>query len=299
MGDPSGIGPEVLAAALHRREVTRALDALVFGDASLAGRLPGRAQLRVVSALAGRDRKPGRPVARGGVAQLAYVTALVEAARGGEVDALCTGPVSKAGICATGVPFVGHTELLAESFGCEVLMLMKGPRLSVALATNHLPIARVPQALIKARLVAQLQLLSRTLTPRIGHSPRIAVCGLNPHAGDGGTLGTEEQRVIGPAVARARELGVRCEGPFAADGLFAKAAAFPYDVALAMYHDQGLVAAKCLDFAATVNVTLGLPLPRTSVDHGVAYDIAGKGLADDRPMVHALLEAARFAKPAR
>lgn len=296
MGDPSGIGPEVTLAALLNPAVRRAVTPLVFGDASL-GRSLRAAELRVVSALARSDRLPGRPTRRGGLAQLAYVTAAVAAARAGEVDALCTAPVSKEQITRAGVAFVGHTELLAEAFGCEVLMLMSGPKLRVALATNHLPLRDVARALEPARLVRQLELLSRCLAGVVGRRPRIAVCGLNPHAGEGGTMGDEEVKVISPAIAKARRRGVDCHGPFAADGLFAKAANFPFDVALAMFHDQGLVAAKTFDFRRTVNVTLGLPVPRTSPDHGVAYDLAGRGRADATPMVCALLEAARLARP--
>lgn len=293
LGDPSGIGAEVTLAALQTPKVRRALTPVLFGDASLARAAPG---LRAVSQLAAKDRAPGKPTRRGGLAQYAYVTAAVAAAQAGEVDGLCTAPVSKEAITRAGIPFMGHTELLAEAFGVEVLMLMRGPRLSVALATNHLPLAKVPRALSTAKLVAQLALLSRELTPLLGRPPRIAVCGLNPHAGEGGVLGSEETRVIAPAVAQAQRRGLDVHGPLAADGLFAKAPrGFPFDVALAMFHDQGLVATKTLDFERTVNVTLGLPVPRTSPDHGVAYDIAGKGRADPTPMVHALLMAAEFA----
>lgn len=292
LGDPSGIGPEVTRAALSSPRVRRALEPVLFGDAAWARALLG---VRAVSQLAAKDRRPGRPSRLGGLAQHAYVTAAVAAARAGEVDALCTAPVSKEAITRAGIPFVGHTELLAEAFGVEVLMLMRGPRLSVALATNHLPLAQVPRALSTPKLVAQLRLLSRELEALLGRRPRLAVCGLNPHAGEGGVLGTEEGRVIAPAIARARRLGLDVHGPFAADGLFAKARTFPFDAALAMFHDQGLVATKTLDFAGTVNVTLGLPVPRTSPDHGVAYDLAGKSQADPAPMVHALLLAAELA----
>lgn len=292
LGDPSGIGAEVTLKALKRREVRRVLEPVLFGDASIETRDP----LVVVSELAAKDRKPGKPTRAGGLAQHAYVTAAVAAAKAGEVKGLCTAPVSKEAISRAGIPFVGHTELLAEAFGCDVVMLMSGPQLRVALATNHVPISQLSKRLTVDGLVKVLKLLSVTLGRRLGHQPTVAVCGLNPHAGDGGVFGSEEEQVIMPAIARARRMGVKAHGPFAADGLFAKArSGFPYDVALAMFHDQGLVATKTLDFERTVNVTLGLPVARTSPDHGVAYDIAGQGIADERPMVHALLEAARFA----
>ena len=296
LGDPSGIGVEVTLAALAIPKVKRALTPVLFGDASVHA---GSHELRVVSQLPANDRKPGKPTRAGGLAQLAYVHAAITAAKLGEVDGICTAPVSKEAITKAGVPFAGHTEVLAASFGVEVMMLMKGPLLSVALATNHLPLRAVPDALTTPMLVAQLELLDRGLRSRLGHRPRIAVCGLNPHAGDGGVLGSEEARIISPAIRRAKELGIDVSGPFAADGLFASARKFPYDVALAMFHDQGLVATKTLDFERTVNVTLGLPVPRTSPDHGVAYDIAGKGRADPRPMVSALLEAAAMCQARR
>lgn len=288
-GCPSGVGPEVMLGALKNREVRRRLTPLVFGDASLSGRLPA-GELVVVTRLAAKDRRPGHPTKASGLAQLEYIYASVAALKQGRAQALCTAPVSKGQITRAGVPFMGHTELLAEAFGCQVLMLLDGPRLRVALATNHLPISKVPRALKTATLVGQLKLLSSSL----GGRPRLAVCGLNPHAGEGGALGREEIEIIGPAIARARRAGVDCHGPFAADGLFARVGPrFGFDAVLAMFHDQGLVAAKALDFDRTVNVTLGLPVVRTSPDHGTAYDIAGKGKADPAPMVAALLRAVR------
>jgi 4-hydroxythreonine-4-phosphate dehydrogenase len=315
MGDPSGIGPEVLAAALEDPAVAGALVPIIFGDGPSLERMASLrslprlqpseltatsgAALVLVSALAEKDRRPGKPSRAGGRAQLAYVRALVDAAKAGTVDALCTAPVSKEQILRTGTRFFGHTELLAEAFGCEVLMLMDGPRVRVALATNHLPLRDVPKALSVGRLTAQLQLLSAALKPGLRRPPRLAVTGLNPHAGEGGLLGDEEVRTIAPAVARARRRGVDCTGPLPADGLFAHPERMPFDAVLVMYHDQGLVVAKALDFDRTVNVTLGLPLPRTSPDHGVAYALAGTGQASALPMVSALLKAAELASGRR
>lgn len=293
LGDPSGIGVEVTLAALAQRAVKRALIPVLFGDASVRA---GKLELRVVSQLPAKDRQPGKPTRAGGLAQLTYVHAAITAAQLGEIDAICTAPVSKEAITRAGVPFAGHTEVLAASFGVEVMMLMKGPLLSVALATNHLPLREVADALSTPKLVAQLELLDRALRARLGRRPRIAVCGLNPHAGDGGVLGSEERRIISPAIRKAKARGIDVSGPYAADGLFASARKFPFDVALAMFHDQGLVATKTLDFERTVNVTIGLPVPRTSPDHGVAYDIAGKGRADPTPMACALLEAAALCR---
>jgi 4-hydroxythreonine-4-phosphate dehydrogenase len=310
-GDPSGIGPEVLAAAFQNPSVRRALAPIVFGDRGSLEAFPIFRRFRFVSGslqvepkeptycavsyLQARERRPGRPSIAGGKAQLAYIRAAIEAAKRGWIEAICTGPVSKEQISRAGTPFIGHTELLASAFGCEVLMLMDGPKLRVALATNHLPLAKVPHALSTRKLVAQLRLLSRSLRRVLRRPPRIAVCGVNPHAGERGWLGREEVTVIGPAIRRARAAGIRCEGPFAADGLFSLSRDMPYDVVLAMFHDQGLVVTKALDFERTVNVTLGLPIPRTSPDHGVAYRLAGRGQASAEPMIHALLKAAELA----
>jgi len=311
IGDPSGIGPEIVAAALRKPNVRTALTPVVFGDRGsieafpifrrfrlYLGSLPAEPQeptYCAISSLNPGDRRPGRPSIAGGKAQLAYIRAAIDAAQRGWVEAICTAPVSKEQITRAGTPFMGHTELLASAFGCEVLMLMDGPKLRVALATNHLPLSEVPGALGTRRLVAQLKLLARSLRRVLRRPPRIAVCGVNPHAGEGGLLGKEEVRVIGPAIRRARATGVRCEGPFAADGLFSLSRKMPYDVVLAMFHDQGLVVTKALDFERTVNVTLGLPIPRTSPDHGVAYRLAGRGQASAEPMIHALLKAAELA----
>lgn len=300
MGDPSGIGPEVVSQALSTTRVRRALRPVVFGDGpSLRGLSREGVEVRAVTALPAADRRPGKPTVAGGRAQLAYVRAAIAFARAGQVHALCTAPVSKEQITLTGERFVGHTELLAEAFGREVLMLMDGPRLKVALATNHVAIRDLPGAVTREGVGRALGLLSESLRLQLGRPPLIAVCGLNPHAGDGGVLGTEDRDVIAPAIQDAVRQGVWCEGPFASDGLFAsllRARQPRFDAVLAMFHDQGLVAVKAVDFERTVNVTLGLPLPRTSPDHGVAYDIAGKKQADPLPMVSALLKAAELSR---
>ncbi|MCP3098316.1 4-hydroxythreonine-4-phosphate dehydrogenase PdxA [Myxococcus sp. K15C18031901] len=315
LGDVSGIGPEVTAAALALPSVRRALVPVVFGDGPTLERFPVfRRYARVepgaltrvegptrveVSRLAEKDRVPGRPSRAGGRAQYAYVTAAIDAMRAGHVDALCTAPVSKEQISRAGIPFMGHTEVLADAFGVEVMMMMDGPRVRIALATNHVPLAALPKLLTVEGLTAQLKLLSRSLAPVVGRRPRIAVLGLNPHAGEGGLLGREEVEVIGPAIRKARAAKVDARGPLPSDGLFARPdeVGKAYDAVLAMYHDQGLIPAKALDFERTVNVTLGLPVPRTSPDHGTAYAIAGQGKASCVPMVEALLKAARLARP--
>jgi 4-hydroxythreonine-4-phosphate dehydrogenase len=262
-GEPEGIGPEVARAALADAEVLAQVEPVLCGEGSAA------AQLR----------------------------AAVEAVKAGRAEALCTGPVDKARVAGEIPGFRGHTEWLQEEFRAErVLMLMAGEKLRVALATTHLALRDVPGALRADELFAQLVLLDRELKTRFGiPRPRIGVCALNPHGGEGGMFGDEESRVIAPAVARAREASVEASGPAGADGLLARAVRGDYDAALAMYHDQGLAAVKALEFENAVNVTLGLPFVRTSPDHGVAYALRGTGRADPTPLKRALLLAARLA----
>jgi 4-hydroxythreonine-4-phosphate dehydrogenase len=314
MGDPSGIGPEVTAAALASRRVREALIPVVFGDdrafqmACRARKVPDRLErvrfgeqargpsLVCVTALSASDSRPGRPTTAGASAQLAYLEAALQALPDPFLSGLCTAPISKAQVAGLGVPFSGHTELLAERFGARVVMMLVGPRLRVAVHTTHLPLSQVPKRISTKGIVADLTIIDRGLKAGFGiRRPRLAVCGLNPHAGDGGLFGDEEERIIAPAIAAARAARINASGPHPADGLFPRAAAGEYDAVLAMYHDQGLVALKLLHFDEGVNVTLGLPKPRTSPDHGVAYDLAGKGIARSRSMEEALLLAARMA----
>lgn len=315
LGDPSGVGAEVTAGALALQRVRRALTPLIFGDegvwaracaiAGAADRLariapgepvPAAGALVPVGRLRAGDRRPGRPTPAGGEAQARYLEAAIEAVRGGAADALCTAPISKAAIHAAGWRFPGHTEWLAARFGVErVVMMLAGPVLRVVLATTHLALREVPKRLRAEDVAATLRITDRALRERLGiRRPRIAVCALNPHAGEGGLFGDEEARIIAPAIEAARADGVRAEGPFAADGLFPRAAHGGWDAVLAMYHDQGLIPLKTVHRETAVNVTLGLPIVRTSPDHGVAYDIAGRGRADSTSMAEALLLAARM-----
>lgn len=304
LGDPWGIGPEVLAVALTVPAVRRACRVVVYGDLGTLERAAAIVGVRVPSSLSVVASGPrptgtfGHPSRGGGRIPIAYLEAAVAAARSGEVDALCTGPIHKGLVVAAGFRHTGHTDYLAEKLGASrVVMLLAGPTLRVALATVHVPLRRVPGLLSISGLAATLAILDRGLKRYFGHPrPRIAVAGLNPHAGEGGLLGGEEEAIIAPAVRRARKAGIRAEGPFPADSLFAQAIRTRrWDAILAMTHDQGLGPLKAVDFERAVNVTLGLPLPRTSPDHGVAYDIAGKGRADPTSMIEAILAAARMA----
>lgn len=313
LGDPSGIGPEVTAMALARADVRAQVEPLLFGDAGVWERACRDAKVEVplqvvtegdplpphggvlvaTTALGSRQALPGKPDLPGAHAQFGWLKAAAAAVQKGEARALCTAPLSKAQVNLTGLPFTGHTEWLAEQTGREVLMMLAGSRLRVALATTHLPLSAVPAALTTEGLTAQLLLLHRELGRWFGiKQPRIAVCGLNPHAGESGHLGREEIEVIAPAIKAARRRKVDATGPFPADGLFPRAVDGGFDAVLAMFHDQGLVALKLLHATDGVNVTLGLPWLRTSPDHGTAYDLAGTGRADPTSMANALLQAA-------
>jgi 4-hydroxythreonine-4-phosphate dehydrogenase len=304
LGDPWGIGPEVIAVALANRRVTRSLVPLIFGHRSVLERaanlrrvaLP--AKLRVVEPLASLGQvEPGRPPARGGVFPIRYLESAVAATKAGFAQALCTGPIHKRQMTRAGFRFTGHTDFLANRFGVErAVMLLQGPHLRVALATVHVPYVEVPVHLDQETILSTLRILVRALRRNFGIArPRIGVAGLNPHAGEEGLLGREEARVIAPAIARARREGITAEGPLPGDSLFARAVREKrWDALLAMTHDQGLGPIKVLDFEQAVNVTLGLPIPRTSPDHGVAYDIAGKGIADASSMIEALVLSAEM-----
>jgi 4-hydroxythreonine-4-phosphate dehydrogenase len=232
-----------------------------------------------------------------------YVLALLDRAiagtRDGEFDAIVTAPLHKGVINDAGIPFSGHTEYLAQAtHSARAVMMLTTGELRVALATTHLPLAAVSAAITVDSLTEIGTILARELSARFGiHAPRIAVCGLNPHAGEGGHLGDEEIRVITPAIARLRAAGLEVSGPLPADSVFVPQQLRRYDAVLAMYHDQGLPVVKHAGFERAVNVTLGLPLIRTSPDHGTAFDLAGSGRADAGSLLAALQLAGRLAAP--
>ena len=318
LGDPGGIGPEITARVLADPEFSDRCVPIVFGSRAVWSRacaLVGvRDGTRVIASAreatgpsliecddAPLDALPyGVATPAAGRAQTRYLARAVDALTAGDVTGLCTAPVNKAAVHAAGLSFTGHTEYLQERFGVpRVVMLMAGERLRVALASMHLALREVAPSLRTEELVEIGSLVARELTERFGiAAPRLAVCGLNPHAGEEGRFGDEESRVIAPAIAALRTRGIATDGPFPADGLFPRIIGLGYDAVLAMYHDQGLIPFKMLEFHTGVNVTLGLPRPRTSPDHGVAYDIAGKGVADPRSMASALRLCVRLASRA-
>jgi 4-hydroxythreonine-4-phosphate dehydrogenase len=277
MGDPAGIGPEIARKAAADARVTATCEPVLYGEAEGAF-APG-----VLSADAGR-------------AAYDAVCAAVRDAQAGRVHAVATAPVNKLAFAHAGLPWKGHTDLLGHLTGSSrVAMMFWSEPLKVVLATVHIPLQQVPAHLTPTTLAAVIDLTAAEL-PRFGiEAPRLALAGLNPHAGEDGLLGGEEQQTLGPAVEAARARGIRIEGPFPADTLFVRAARGAYDAVIACYHDQGLIPVKLLAFGRAVNVTLGLPIVRTSVDHGTAFDIAGRGIADPSSMVEAVLLAARLA----
>jgi 4-hydroxythreonine-4-phosphate dehydrogenase len=292
LGDPAGIGPEVVVRALAERPDA---DLIVFGDQGLLDRAaevadvaaPAPARVRIVTALGRDEIKPGQPNDASGRAQLAYLTAATDAALSGEVSALVTAPISKEWIARAGFAFPGHTEYLAARAGMrEFAMMLAGPSLRVTVATTHIPLRDVPRLLTVEGIASAIWLTADALTRSFGiASPRVAVAGLNPHAGEAGRFGDEEGRLVRPAIEAARAriaaagLGAVISGPLVPDSVFRQAARGEFDAVVALYHDQGLIPLKLLHFDDGVNLTLGLPFVRTSPDHGTAYDIAGTGRA--------------------
>jgi 4-hydroxythreonine-4-phosphate dehydrogenase len=290
-GEPAGIGPE-LCVKLARESLAARI--VTIGDRSL---LAGCGEIEHV-ALA-RPASPGRLDPANGRYVLGVLDRAIEGCLSGKFDAMVTAPVQKSVINDAGVPFTGHTEYLAERTHREVVMMLVGGGLRVALATTHLRLADVPAAINVKGLVRILRIVDAELTNRFGIArPRILVAGLNPHSGESGHLGTEDAEVIAPALAEARAAGIDVSGPIPADTLFVPERLKAADCVLAMYHDQGLPVLKYASFGRGVNVTLGLPFVRTSVDHGTALDIAGKGTADPGSLLEAVKLAIELAQAA-
>jgi len=254
---------------------------------------PGQMDLIPVCRLEKECLVPGFPRIEGGVAMVDCIIRTTEMAHRGEISALVTCPINKDTIQGKEFNFPGHTEYLARMAGTDkVLMFLIGPSLRVGVVTGHLPLKDVAAAITKEKIIGKLQLMRDSLLRDFAISiPRIAVLGLNPHAGDNGLLGTEEKEIIAPAIREATEKGWYVHGPFGADGFFGSGAFRKFDAVLAMYHDQGLAPFKALAFETGVNYTAGLPVVRTSPDHGTAYDLAGKGEADESSLRAAIYTA--------
>ena len=317
MGDPAGVGPEVVIKALDRPEVWEVCRPLVVGDAQwmeqarrIAGgsrpvrgvHIPieaGMAESVDVLDLANVDvshLSRGQVSPEAGQAAYEYVDRAVHLALEKDVAGVVTAPLNKEALHAAGVEYAGHTEILADLCGVEdVVMMLVADRLRVSHVSTHLSL-RLAVECVTGNRIAQVVRLTQAALLRIGVAgPRIAVAGLNPHAGEGGLFGNEEQDIIGPAVKAAQADGINASGPFPPDSIFLRASQGEFDAVIAMYHDQGHVPIKLLGFYEGVNVTLGLPIIRTSVDHGTAFDIVGTGRADERSLVAALRLAAQMA----
>jgi 4-hydroxythreonine-4-phosphate dehydrogenase len=310
-GEPAGIGPELCLAIAarpwparlaaigplaHLQEMASQLGSAVTLRAVSTAQPHRAGELQVIDVPLAVPAFPGRPDPRNADAVLAMLRRAAQGCLDGEFDGMVTAPVHKAVINDAGHPFSGHTEFLAELSGGRPVMMLLAGTLRVALATTHLPLARVPAAITRERLTDVLRILDGELRSRFGiAAPRILVTGLNPHAGEGGHLGDEEIRVISPALQALRAEGLQLDGPLPADTLFTPDRLAGADAVLAMYHDQGLPVLKYAGFGRAVNITLGLPLLRTSVDHGTALDIAGTGRADPGSLAAALALAIELA----
>jgi len=288
-GEPAGIGPELCVAVARK---IRGAKLVLIGDASL---LQGWPHVEHVPLSA--RRKAGKLNPANSRYVLEVLDRAIDGCLSGEYDAMVTAPVHKGVINDAGISFTGHTEYLAARAGNpHVVMMLVGGGLRVALATTHLALKEVPSAITRQGLVATLRVIHADLSKRFGiRRPRILVAGLNPHSGESGHFGSEEREVIEPALLEARKLGISVQGPIPADTLFVPARLQGADCVLAMYHDQGLPVLKYASFGAGVNVTLGLPFVRTSVDHGTALEIAGKGKADPGSLIEAVKLAVKLA----
>jgi 4-hydroxythreonine-4-phosphate dehydrogenase len=320
MGDPTGIGPEIIVKALSAKEPFETCRPVVFGDREVllkaanllglpatikvieeipeVGYFPQTIFLLPVSELEVASLRFGRPDTKCGEAMVRYVEEAVKWVRTGKLDAVTTCPINKQAINSAGYRFSGHTELLAHLTQSPfVAMMFLGSKLKVVLVTIHIPLKEVPKWISVNRVLSTIRITDDGLKEYFEIiRPRIAVLGLNPHCGEEGLLGEEEKMVIIPAIEAARSQGVEVKGPFPADSFFNLSHPTPFDAVVSMYHDQGLIPIKMADFEEAVNLTLGLPFVRTSVGHGTAYDIAGKGLADPTNLVKALLVASKLSK---
>ncbi len=305
IGDPAGVGAEVALKALADPALAQlARWSLIADHAALnaAGRIaeidPAGLPCTIVAT---GDLAEDHPIAFGqlraeyGLAAIGYVRRAVTMCMSGEADAMVTAPLNKEAVTLSGRAFSGHTEYIAELTGAtESRMLLVSEKLSTVHVSTHIPLEQACR-LETSRILRTLELGHEALTLMLQRPPRIGVCGLNPHAGEHGLFGAQDQEIIAPAIAQARSLGMECFGPWPPDTIFVRGLRGEFDLIVAMYHDQGHIPMKLIDFAGTVNVSLGTPILRTSVDHGTAFDIAGRNLADATNMKAAMRLAARMA----
>lgn len=318
-GDTNGIGYEVIIKALSDARMLEMCIPVIYGSSRFFGIYrksvtdTDQIAVNIVNSAADARTKriniinvvpdslaiePGQPTIDGAKAAILSLEAAANDLKEGKIDALVTAPFNKHTVTDTDFHFPGHTEYLINTFNAtDGLMLLCNDHIKVGVLTNHLPISKVAQAVSKDGIVSKLRLMNSSLIRDFGAvRPKIAVLGLNPHAGDGGTLGTEEEQQIIPAIKEANAEGILAFGPYAPDGFFSSALHNKFDAVLAMYHDQGLIPFKTLAFYDGVNFTAGLPIVRTSPDHGTAFDIAGKGVAEPGSMISAIYRAIDICK---
>jgi 4-hydroxythreonine-4-phosphate dehydrogenase len=329
MGDPAGIGPEVILKTLLRDDVYQVCRPIVLGDINVLrmvskrieplsfhiiktpSEVTGSRGLVDIISISNLNKSlfiPGQPTINGGKAMVDYIVKAVDLIKDGQVSAMVTCPIamvtcpiSKELMHKAGYRFDGHTELLAKLTNTkDYSMMMASERLRVSLATIHCALKEVPQRLNKGLILKTIRLTYRALEEDFAiKRPHVAIAGLNPHAGESGLFGQEDKEIIQPAVDEAKNDGLLVDGPFPADTIFYHAINGKFDAVVAMYHDQGLIPVKLLNFSDSVNITLGLPIVRTSVDHGTAYDIAGKGIANPSSLIAAIRMAVRIASARR
>lgn len=320
MGDASGIGPEIIIKAFQNAEIQNIARTVVIGDArimksalkfakdqsleinAIKSLNEARFQRTSIDVLDLGNLDPSKVkvaqvCAPCGKAAVEYLEKAIKLAMSKEVDAIATAPINKEAIRKAGYRFAGHTEILAKRTKTKnyAMMFVSNP-FWVMLVTTHLPLSKVSRAINKKKVLQTIKLANEFLYKLRGKKPKIGVAGLNPHAGEGGIFGSEEKKAIKPAVDEAKRMGMNVKGPISPDGIFYLANVGLFDIVIAMYHDQGLIPLKLLSFNKSVNVTVGLPIIRTSVDHGTGFDIAGKGWANPTSLIEAIKVAAHFAK---
>ncbi len=320
MGDPAGIGPEIILKALADKSIYGFCRPVVFGDPEIlssiilsyckeisiniisspveAKAIPGKIDLITVSRLKRDTILPGKPTVEGGKAMVDYIIRAIGMTQKGQLEAMVTCPINKFLMHQAGYHYEGHTQMISHLTNTnEYVMMLAGESLRVALVTIHCPLKEVSNILDVEKIYKTITITAKALREDFGfEKPRIAVAGLNPHSGESGLFGSEEEEIIRPAVIRAQDNDYQVLGPLPSDTVFYKAASGQFEAVVAMYHDQGLIPLKLLHFSDAVNVTLGLPIIRTSVDHGTAYDIAGKGQSDASSLKAAIKMATMMVK---
>jgi 4-hydroxythreonine-4-phosphate dehydrogenase len=316
MGDPSGIGPEIITKLFIEDNMLTFCNPMIIGDANVLSKYagsalaireiaspdeaeyrPGTMDVMKISSLDKKDYLPGKPTLEGGAAMVEYILSAVDMCLKGQIAAMVTCPLNKALMNKAGYSYQGHTQLISHLTDTDdYVMMLAGDKLRVTLVTIHCALREVPRMINRENILKTISITASALNKDFGiKNPRIAVTSLNPHAGEEGLFGEEEELIIRPAVRLAIEEGYNVSGPLPADTLYHRAVSGSFDAVVNMYHDQGLIPLKLLHFSDGVNITLGLPIIRTSVDHGTAYDIAGKGVADHRSLKAAVIMAAEMA----